>query len=467
MLKRFLIALLGLYVCIAWGQVFVDQSGRVIIINGAAVAANSGLRFHPGFFANFDYSGGVTLTTLGTMGSGHDLDIINGTTTTTTLGMPPDNLMGFSFRIGWTSLDTGTSSPSYQWATVDAYKNAIEAKGKQWWLWIDPYSQYTGSGGSSVTTGNLSVPPWLANNSTGAYGAGNPGNVEANFETGSATCCAGTFPKWYVAADVTAMNGLMQAAAARYDSDPYFEGIAFGNGSATLSWNNTDSLGSSWSHQNYNSDFSNSGMVAAYQSMAATWRTYFTHGQIWIQTDYLFNEATSTSFTGQDVDLTNLFNTLVTNKGAAGGVDSWTATWVPPQTPLSQITENAYGTITNGSYFRPIYSDEVLRGWRAASPGTTTGYLNKVVRVGSEELTEMGGYIGQFAASDVYGAIRNPIDEVHYMFFDVNYSYTGNYGINTSPNTLWLATTGYDSTYGQSVYRYIQGAGATNTTNPY
>ena len=53
------------------------------------------------------------------------------------------------------------------------------------------------------------------------------------------------------------------------------------------------------------------------------------------------------------------------------------------------------------------------------------------------------------------------------MFFDVNYSYTGNYGLNMLPNTLWLASTGYDSTYGQSVYRYIQGAGHTNTTNPY
>lgn len=416
------------------------------------------LRFHPGYYGSFDYAGGVSATRF----ANGDHGIINATTTTLIQGQPPDNLMGFAFIQNWRGIDKGTVAPSYDWSTTDLYANACAAKGKQYWIWLVP-TNFVASG-QSITTGSKCCPDWLIN-SQGL--AGSMGNYSP---LGS-----GVFPKWYNAPIATAFTAFLQAAITRYQGDPFCEGIALGIGTANASFNGVDNLGTKNPQINYNTGYSDTGMISAYKGFMTSFRLASPTLNFWVTTDYLFNMGGSSSYTGQDVQWTGMFQSAIANQCAFGGPDSWTRNWIYPQLPFTSTGQNAYAASTNPSYFRSVYSDGIFRGWRGPTPGVGLGFRGQILYCGCQELTEMGGYIGQFSAADVMSWRGAALDNVHYQFFDVNYAQSGNYGTDPgvtpgapkAPNTLWLGTTTYDASFGQSVYRFIQGAGPTNTVNPY
>src|SRR5262249_1426784 len=95
------------------------------------------------------------------------------------------------------------------------------------------------------------------------------------------------------------------------------------------------------------------------------------------------------------------------------------------------------------------------------NPGVGLGYRPQLRRASYQQLTEMGGYIGQFSAADVWSYRGPACDNSHYMFFDINYAQSGNYGNGVAPNTKWSV----DDSTGQSVKTWIGTAGNTNTTD--
>jgi hypothetical protein len=439
------------------GAASVGSAASATLTGGSP---GSGLKFHPGFYGSFDYSGSVNATRF----NGSDRAVINATATNPSVGVATDNLMGFAFILQWLAIDTGTSAPNYDWTVVDLYANAIRAKNKQWWLWSNWSGFVANNSNASVTTGANCVPQWLLNQQGAFATLGNYRRSDLNPPSAPG---AGVFAKLYNAPILNAYIAFLQAVAARYDNDPNFEGFIHGIGTANPSFNGVDTLGTSQAHLNYNSDYTDAGMVSAFKSIMSRGRAAFAKSNIWLTTDYLFNEAGSSSYSGQDVSWTDVCNTAVANKCILGGVDSWTRNWIYLQTPFTSTGQNAYATVTNTNFHRGVYSDQVIRGWRSATPGVGQGFRGRMLFAGCQELTEMGGYIGQFSAADIWSYRGAALDNVHYMFYDVGTAQSGNYGLNKSPNTFWNAATSYDATYGQSVYRFIQGAGRTNTVNPY
>ncbi len=430
-------------------------SASVFATTAAQEGGGSTLQSNYGFYGCFDYSGGVNADRF----ANGDKGIINNTQTTTVQGNPPDNLMGFGWIISWRSLDSGTSGPSYNWTVNDSYVNACRAKGKQYWIWVNPTA--FASSGSSITTGSRCVPDWLVNQLGLAACMG-------NYALGGARQVgAGVYVKWYTTGVFNAFVALIQAIVNRYRSDPLFEGVAFCIGTANAVANVVDTLGTKAPQINYDTGYSDTGMITGYKNLMSACRAMTNVQNFWFTTDYLFNMAGASSYTGQDVQWTSIFDTAVANKCALGGVDSWTRNWVYPQTPFTSTGQNAYATPTNTNYRRSIYSDQIYRGWRGPTPGVGNGYRGDILFIGCQELTEMGGYLGAFGAADVWSTKGPALDNCNYMFYDVNYGQSGNYNINNAPNTLWTSTTAYEATYGQSVYNFIKSAGNTNQVNPY
>lgn len=398
----------------------------------------------------------------------------------------PDNLTGFAFIQKWRAIDAGTSVATYDWSVTDLYANAIGdgtprggtvGKKKQWLWWFDPFRFVSGTP-RSCSTGFRCCPDWLVNQ--GLF------QCQGNYRT----LGQGVYPKMYNTPVFNAITGLIDAFIARYDSDPYCEGIVFAIGSAMPVLNAVDTLGTSAPNINYDTDYTDSGMLTSYLNLITHVRSKTTNLNFWVNTDYLFNEGGSSSWTGQDVQWAQLIQALINSQGGMGGPDSWTQNWVYPNaitsagsgsgttgclTPAGAsnyaITQNSYSP-ANSCYHRAIYADEVYRGWRAASPGGS-GFVGQIRKFSCIELTEMGGSIGQFAPSDVWLARGTATDKSQYMAIDINYSQTGNFNTGTSgspkPNTYWnTIPSGQSGTVtGPTVYSWIQTAGATNTVDPY
>jgi hypothetical protein len=118
---------------------------------------------------------------------------------------------------------------------------------------------------------------------------------------------------------------------------------------------------------------------------------------------------------------------------------------------LGKIT-NVYNPDTRQGYYRGITGDQFYRGWLG-----TTDYRGKVMFAGTQEETEMGGYIGDFTPADVWSYRGPSLDNAQYMFFDINDpGTTSGAGMGTSA-TQWFTGT----------YPFIQSAGKTNQVSPY
>ncbi len=222
------------------------------------------------------------------------------------------------------------------------------------------------------------------------------------------------------------------------DSDPSFEGV-------------TNAIGSSYplvkGDQSTN-DYSLDGMLNQHINLMSAARAAFKSTNFQLSLDYMFPQT--------DSRWNTLLDSAVANKIVVGGCDAWTQSWVYPQLPYSSTGQNPLGVITNPfnsstrqGFYRGVYADQYIRGWLG-----TTDYRGKILIAGTQEMTEMGGYIGAFTPSDVWLTKGPKLDNVQYMFFDVN---TGNAGSTSSPATEWSTAT----------YPFIKNAGKTNQVSPY
>jgi hypothetical protein len=392
------------------------------------------LKFHPGFYGYFNYGGGNSLSRLGNGHDGRDLSIIN------TL-KPDDNLAGIAIAVLWTTLDTGTSGPSYDWSVTDAYLAAAKSVGKRLWIRVQD-TQITK--GASVAAGNKSVvPKWLITK----YGAQ---NVELNY----APVGTGVFAKRYNPVVTDAYIALLQALAARYDSEPNFEGVVMFEETAF----GVDVSGSSVTVNTPGADYSNDAMFTQLYRLMAAMRDPvkgFKTSNVQLSAGYLFRGADSVA------NWNAVFEKVEQYKMVAGGPDSWIPAWTYPRLPMTDAAQIANARSlavytaaqANPDYKRSLYADEVYRGWK---PGSTN-WRGRILWGPDVEATDFGGYVTKNmnpipTLAEIY-KIRGAVDQSQYFFFDINYGPTGNYG---GPAQQWPAQ-----------YAWVKSAGPTNTQNPY
>lgn len=416
------------------------------------------VRNNVGHYACFDYAGGVNSSR-----ATSDVGIINSTATGTS-----DNLMGFSWIISWRSIDKGTTSASYDWTVVDQYVNACRAKNKQWWLWLAPFFLDPG-GSSSCSAGTRTVPDWL-------YTQG-VSQCQGNMKTGSgATVGGGVYPKYYNTGVKSAIIALCQAFVDRYGSDPRCEGLIFSIGSSIVVSNVVDNLGTKQANINYDLDYSDVKMRDAYIAFMQAFRSMTSVLNLHMSLDYMFYQGDSNS-----ANWTTMLDAIQQYKCIGGGPDCLSKNWVYPSatpaitgsTPKSTfcltpqpdarfaLTQTP-GSGTNSCFSRGVSSDQYYVGWKGFP-----AYKGRIKWGKTQELTEMGGYIGQFSAADCWETSGPKLYNVSYQHWDVNYSPAGNYGMNTAPNTLWNASASYEATYGPSVYTWIKTGPVVLTADPY
>jgi hypothetical protein len=395
-----------------------------------APASSGALKFHPGFYGYFNYAGGNTLGRLGNGGDGKDLQVINSL-------KPNDNFAGIAIAIMWATIDTGTSGPAYDWSVTDAYLKAAKAAGKRLWIRVHD-TQITK--GASVAAGSAVVPRWLISK----YGAQ---NVMLNY----APVGTGIFAKRYNPVVTNAYIAMLQALAARYDSDPNFEGVVMFEETAF----GVDTSGSTVTTQTPGADYSSDAMFTQLYNLMAAMRDPakgFQTSNVMLSGNYLFKGADSPAA------WTDVLTHVEKYHMVLGGPDSWIPSWTYPRLPMANAAQipgaaTAAASAVNPDYHRSIYADEVYRGWK---PGSTD-WRDRILFGPDVEATDFGGYITRSmnplpTLAEIW-KVRGGLDRAHYFFFDINYGPTGNYGGTAQQ---WAAQ-----------YQWVQSAGSTNTKSPY
>jgi hypothetical protein len=390
--------------------------------------SGTALKFHPGFYPYFNYAGGVTMRRLGNGGDGKDLALIRSL-------KAGDNVEGIAISIMWRTLDNGTSAPDYDWSVIDAYLAAVKSVNKRLWVRVNDGQLISNA---SVSTGRRIVPDWLITK----YGIQ---SVEADY----APKPRGVASKRYNPVVTNAYIAMWQAMAARYDSDPSFEGVTMFEETAY----GIETGGTSVTVDTPGADYSETAMFQQLYALMAGMRDPvkgFKTANVQIPGNYLFKSSDSAA------KWTDVFNHVMQYRMMLGGPDSWIESWTYPQGVTAHLQIAGPGTTaTNTSYHRALAADEVFRGWW---PGSTD-WRGRVLFGPVVELTDVGGYVTRNlqplpTLADIW-AVRGPkLDKAHYFFFDINYRPTGNYGTAAQQ---WAT--------GQ--YPWVKSAGSTNTSNPY
>lgn len=386
--------------------------------------AAGALKFHPGFYGYFNYAGGATLARL----NNGDAGLISSM-------KPNDNMTGIAIAIMWTTIDTGADAPNYDWSVIDAYLKVAKAVGKRLWVRVQD-ARITK--GNSVANGEYVVPHWLIKK----YGAE---NVMVDY----APAPRGSVAKRYSQVVTDAYIAMFQAMAARYDSDPYFEGVTFFEETAFQ----VETGGSSVTVQTPGADYSANEMFTQLYRLMAGLRDPqrgFKFTNVMLSANYLFkNSDTAAAWT-------DVLSHIQRYRMVLGGPDSWIPSWTYPNVPMDGPQHAGPGNHgTNPEYRRALYSDEVYRGWW---PGTTD-WRDKILFGPDVEITDIGGYITHNMGDAIptlaqIWQVRGNLDRSQYFFFDINYKGTGNYG---GPAQQWWT----------GEYPWVQQAGATNTHSPY
>ncbi len=388
-------------------------------------SAGGVLKFHPGIYPYFNYAHGVNMSRF----NNGDAPLIAGLKN-------DDNVAGIAIAIMWTSIDKGTSEPSYDWSMIDAYLKAVKAVNKRLWVRVQDAAY---SRNWSVANGSVVVPHWLINK----YGAE---NVMLNYSNPP----RGVAAKRYSAEVTNAYIDMFQAMAARYDSDPNFEGVTMFEETAY----GIDASGSSVSIQTPGADYNPNGMFTQLYSLMAGLRDPvkgFKHTNVMLSANYLFNGSDSAK------NWTDIFNHIKQYHMVLGGPDSWIPSWTYPNLPIDGPQHAGPGASPNNpNYRRALHSDEVYRGWWAG----TTDWRGKILFGPDVEMTDFGGYITANMGADTptleqIWQVRGPnLDRAQYFFFDINYKPTGNIGTAAQQ-------------WSTAQYPWVKKAGQTNTLSPY
>jgi hypothetical protein len=249
----------------------------------------------------------------------------------------------------------------------------------------------------------------------------------------------------------SAYIALLQALAARYDSDPMFEGVTMFEETAF----GVDISGSSVTVATPGQDYNAGGMFTQLYNLMAAMRDPklgFKTSNVLLAGNYLFRQSDSAA------NWTAVLTKVQQYKMVLGGTDSWIEDWTYPDSPYSgpqAVPSLGGGKATNPQYFRGMPPDEVYRGW---GPGLQD-WRGKILFGPDVEATDFGGYITRNMSpiptlADIW-KVRGPkLDKAHYFFFDINYGPTGNYG-------------GAPQQWSTGQYPWVKSVGPTNTTNPY
>jgi hypothetical protein len=382
------------------------------------------LKFHPGFYPYFNYAGGVTQSKL----ANGDLKLISSL-------KPNDNVAGIAIAIMWRGIDKGTSAPSYDWSLIDAYLAAVKSVNKRLWVRVQDAAY---GNGNTVAAGSKIVPDWLINK----YGIA---NVELNYNP----MPHGVVAKRYNPAVTQAYLAMYQAMAARYDSDPSFEGVTINEETAYA----VDTSGAAVSAATPGADYNVDAMFEQLYVLMAGMRDPdkgFKTSNVQLSGNYLFQTSDTAAGWLAVIQRVEQYKMML------GSADSWIPSWTYRNLPFSptQLSGPGAPKPTNPDYTRGSASDENYRGWWKGS----VDWRGKILFGPDAEATDFGGYITKnmkpIPTLAQIWETRRTLDHAHYFFFDINYQPTGNYG---GPPQQWST--------GQ--YPWLQTAGATNTTNPY
>ncbi len=382
-------------------------------------ATTGTLKFHPGMYPFFNYAGGVSSSRFGT-----DLPFIQNL-------KPNDNVAGIAIAVMWATIDKGTTDgPVYDWTVIDAYLKAVKSVNKQ--LWVRVQDAFYGSN-NSVANGNVSVPKWLV----AKYGAS---NVMVDY----APAPRGVAAKRYNTVVNNAYIAMFQAMAARYDSDPNFEGVTMFEETAYGIETGPGSTGADYSPQ---SMFSH--LYALMDGLRDPQKGFKT-SNVQLSGNYLFKSSDSAA------NWEDVFQHIKDHKMMLGGADSWIESWTYPNLPYSGPQQGGPGSPakTNPQYTRALAADEVYRGWWKGS----SDWRGKILFGPDVEISDIGGYVTKSmkpipTLEDIW-KVRGNLDKAHYFFFDINFQPSGNYGTAAQQ---WAT----------AQYPWVKSAGPTNTVNPY
>jgi hypothetical protein len=165
------------------------------------------------------------------------------------------------------------------------------------------------------------------------------------------------------------------ALAARYDGDPYVEGI--GTSETAIGFNSTYPAPSSYTP---------AAVLTQFKRHVTAARSKWKRSQVFLSTNYL----------GSDAQMEELIKHAKTNYTSVGGPDVFTRSWVE-------------------SGKRALQSDEIVRGER----GSGTDYRGVMAITSEIQATEMGGYIATFTPEELYDVSYN-IMRANHILWDRN-----------------------------------------------
>jgi hypothetical protein len=388
-------------------------------VSSPTAPSGDALKFHPGFYPYFNYANGANMTKFS-----QDAKLIASL-------KPNDNVAGIAIAIMWRTIDTGTTGPQYDWSVIDAYLKAVKGVNKRLWVRVQ---DAVITNNASTAGGRKVVPDWLITKAGGAK------NVQVDYEPAP----RGVAAKRYNPAVTNAYIALYQAMAARYDSDPSFEGVTLFEETAYGIETGPGTPGADYTEK---AMFDNLyALMAGVRDGAKGFKT----SNVQVSANYLFKKSDSAA------NWTAVFQQIQKYRMMLGGPDSFIESWVYPKLPAATAQVSGPGTTSsNTQYRRSIFSDEVYRGWWKGS----TDWRGKILFGPDVEITDIGGYITRSMSplptlADLW-EVRGPkLDRSHYFFFDINWSQSGNYG---TPAQQWAT----------AQYPWVKSAGSTNTTNPY
>src|ERR1700730_5870099 len=289
-------------------------------VSSPTAPSGDALKFHPGFYPYFNYAGGTNMTKFS-----RDQTLIS--------SLKPNDKRGRrAIAIMWRTIDTGTTGPSYDWSVIDAYLKAVKGVNKR--LWVRVQDAFYGNG-ASTAGGSRVVPDWLINK----YGAQ---AVQIDYDNGR----RGVAAKRYSAIVTNTYIAMYQAMAARYDSDPSFEGVTLFEETAYAVDTRAGTPGA---------DYNEKGMFDQLYALMAGARDGakgFKTSNVQVAGNYLFKGSDSAA------NWNAVFTQIQKYRMMLGGADSFIASWVYPSMPTAsaQVAGPGTTTHTNTDYRRNIYS---------------------------------------------------------------------------------------------------------------
>jgi hypothetical protein len=265
------------------------------------------------------------------------------------------NVKGSLVMWVWSDIE-GDTLGSYDFSSIDQYLQRLKSEPQPKRLIIRIEDRAFNSGGSSV-------PAYLK---TSAYNGG-----EVAMENG-------TVARIWEQPVMDRLIALYQALAARYDGDPYVEGIS----------TEETSIGFNTKAPAPNT-YSAGALLTQFSRLATSARAAWKHSEVFLTTNYL----------GSDTQMEQLIQTAEANQVVLGGPDTWGMAWVQAGT-------------------RGLQSDFIERGIR----GSGSVYIGKVAQKAEIEDTELGVMVA-FDPSDLYNVAYN-VMQANYIWWDYN-TYAG------------------------------------------